>query len=73
MCLYGDEIYHAQVKIKFMLCYGMLLNKGCHTCIDLNDLARTLFKIPHPDNNVYTVDSRYLDLAYLVVKILSLP
>ena len=24
MCLYGDELYHAQVKIKFMLCYVML-------------------------------------------------
>ena len=23
MCLYGDELYHAQVKIKFMLCYVM--------------------------------------------------
>ena len=24
MCLYGDELYHAQVKIKFILCYVML-------------------------------------------------
>ena len=21
MCFYGDELYHAQVKIKFTLCY----------------------------------------------------
>ena len=24
MYLYGDELYHAQVKIKFMLCYVII-------------------------------------------------
>ena len=28
MCLYGDELYHAQVKIKFMLCYVMIISKS---------------------------------------------